>query len=326
MRQQRKLFLLGLSLALGITTTWAALAQQPELGTFTTIDFPNDEQGRPPLFTEANAINPSGDIVGRYTDAVGKNHGYLLSQGSFTTIDFPASDVNFTGAIGINPRGDIVGRYRTAEGKVHGFLLSGGEFTSFDFGAKTITSANGINPRGDIVGHYTDPSGMHGFLLSRGEFTSFDFPGSTLTRAWSISPAGEIVGGYRDKGGNFHGFLLSAGEFNSIDFPLAFSTTTNVIAWVGINPRGDIVSMYCDKPPSAKPSCDPSFVGGLPVFPPESLGLIHGFLLRNGEFTSIDFPDATVTIATGINPRDDIVGLYFDQSGKAHGFLLSRSE
>ncbi len=40
MRQQRKLFLLGLSLALGITTTWAALAQQPELGTFATIDFP----------------------------------------------------------------------------------------------------------------------------------------------------------------------------------------------------------------------------------------------------------------------------------------------
>jgi len=293
---------------------------------FTTIDFPNDEQGRPPLFTEANAINPSGDIVGRYTDAVRKNHGYLLSQGSLTTIDFPGSDVTFTGAIGINPQRDIVGRYRTTDGKFHGYLLSGAEFTSFDFGAKTFTSANGINPRGDIVGQYTDATGIHGFLLSGGEVTSVDFPDYMQTVAWSINPAGEIAGRYRDKSGNFHAFLLSAGAFTSIDFPLAFWTTTNIFAWVGINSRGDIVSTYCDKLPSARPSCDPSFVGGLPVVPPESFGLIHGFLLRNGEFTPIDFPDATVTIATGISPRGDIVGLYLDQSGKVHGYLRSRGD
>jgi uncharacterized membrane protein len=323
MRHQWRSYLLALSLVLGVTLR--APAHEPGV-IFTTIDFPNDEQGRPPLFTEANAINPSGEIVGRYQDAVRKSHGYLLSQGSFTTIDFPGSDVNFTGAIGINPQGDIVGRYRTADGKFHGYLLSGGEFTSFDFGAKTFTSANGINPRGDIVGHYTDATGIHGFLLSGGEFTSFDFPDSTQTVGWSINPAGEIAGRYRDKDGNFHAFRLSAGEFTSIDFPLAFWTTTNILQWVGINPRGDVVSTYCDKPPSAKPSCDPSFVGGLPVFPPESLGLIHGFLLRNGEFTSIDFPDATVTIATGINPQVDIVGAYLDQSGKVHGYLRSRRE
>ena len=32
-------------------------------------------------------INASGDIVGAYTDAGGKIHGYLLSAGTF--IDFP---------------------------------------------------------------------------------------------------------------------------------------------------------------------------------------------------------------------------------------------
>jgi uncharacterized membrane protein len=321
MRQQWRSYLLAISLVLGVTLM--APAEEPS-AIFTTIDFPNDEQGRPPLFTEANAINLSGEIVGRYTDAAGKNHGYLLSQGSFTRIDFPGSDVVFTGAIGINPQGDIVGRYRTADGKFHGYLLSGGEFTSFDLGAGTFTTANGINSGGEIVGNYTDASGIHGFLLNGGEFSSFDFPDSTLTVAWSISPAGEIAGRYRDKGGNFHVFLLSAGVFTSIDFPFAFWTTTNILAWVGINSLGDIVSTYCDKASSAQPSCDPSFIGGIPVFAPESLGLIHGFLLSNGQFTSIDFPDAPVTVATGINPLGNIVGAYLDQSGKVHGYLRSR--
>ena len=38
------------------------------------------------------------------------------------------------------------------------------------------------------------------------------------------------------------------------------------------------------------------------------------------KFTSIDVPGATFTDASGINPRGDIVGLYFDTSGNRHGF------
>jgi len=53
----------------------------------------------------AAAINEYGDIVGFYT-ADGRTHGYLVSGGEFSTIDFP--DASYTSAIGINPRGDIV--------------------------------------------------------------------------------------------------------------------------------------------------------------------------------------------------------------------------
>jgi len=41
-------------------------------------------------------------------------------------------------------------------------------------------------------------------------------------------------------------------------------------------------------------------------------------------FVRIDFPDATVTRATGINARGDIVGFYGDLNGVTHGFLLRR--
>src|SRR5215472_7204635 len=50
---------------------------------FTTIDFPGATQ------TIANGLNDHGDIVGRYLDSNGVFHGYLLSGGTFTTLDPP---------------------------------------------------------------------------------------------------------------------------------------------------------------------------------------------------------------------------------------------
>lgn len=41
-------------------------------------------------------------------------------------------------------------------------------------------------------------------------------------------------------------------------------------------------------------------------------------------FVKIDFPDASATIASGINARGDIVGRYDDVNGVSHGFLLRK--
>jgi probable HAF family extracellular repeat protein len=60
----------------------------------------------------------------------GTEHGFLLDQGTFTTIDPPGSD--FTQAFDINARGQIVGDYRDASGTYHGFLLDKGIFTTID--------------------------------------------------------------------------------------------------------------------------------------------------------------------------------------------------
>jgi len=38
----------------------------------------------------------------------------------------------------------------------------------------------------------------------------------------------------------------------------------------------------------------------------------------------LDYPGAATTVATGINPRGDIVGRYRDSAGKDHAFLLVR--
>jgi hypothetical protein len=47
----------------------------------------------------------------------------------------------------------------------------------------------------------------------------------------------------------------------------------------------------------------------------------HGLVLKEGEFTSFDFPGVTFTDAPGINPGGVIVGLFEDSWGNFHGFF-----
>jgi uncharacterized membrane protein len=307
------LFMTIVLISLGVGQTPFA---QGGVVTFTPIDFPGAKKTIP------LDINDVGEIVGRYEDGTGKTHGFLLSAGNFTSIDYPHPDVAFTVAAGINPRGDIVGQYRLAaedENRVrHGFLSHEGTFTTIDFPDATFTNALGINPRGDIVGRYClafklcNELGLgnaHGYLRSmQGGFATIDFPGATETHAWKINARGQIVGNYRI-GGTFHVFLYRQGGFTSIDFPekVAVSTGANSGSG-GINSRGDIVSEYCSAPcptPSAQ----------------------HGFLRSTrGGFATIDFPHAVRTVALGINTRGDIVGFYEVTINEPHGFLLSQYE
>jgi hypothetical protein len=275
--------------------------------TFTMIDFPGA------IFTAALDINSAGKIVGEYVSARdGNDHGFLRNRrGEFITVDFPSA--NLTHAAGINSRGDIVGFYRLRGEPMtvrHGFLLSKGTLTTFDPPGSVFTNALGINRRGDIVGRYCTvlpcmPQNRHGFLFSGGEFSRIDVPDAVGTNAWGINDRGKIVGGYQGTDGKSHVYLLRESQFTTIDFPGAVDTAP-LGTKGGINSRGDIVSYYC-------------------AFEPCSLDndSEHGFLLSDGEFTTIDFPDGHAAAAFGINTRGDIVGPYNDASGNGHGFLLN---
>ena len=46
-------------------------------------------------------------------------HGFLLSQGQFTAIDFPGAA--FTMVLGISDDGEIVGQFTNPKGDTHGF-------------------------------------------------------------------------------------------------------------------------------------------------------------------------------------------------------------
>jgi uncharacterized membrane protein len=133
--------------------------------------------------------------------------------------------------------------------------------------------------------------------------TIFDVPGASRTLALDINQSGAIVGRYLSAGQN-HGFLRDAqGNLTTIDFPGAsFSVASS------INDSGAILGWY-----------------SLPTSP----AVRHGFVFRDGVFTSFDPPGSTFTNPLGINNRGDITGRFCTLQlclapglGSYHGFLL----
>ena len=105
-------------------------------------------------FTNAIGRNAAGDTVGRYLDAARVSHGYLLSNGQFTSFDFPGA--TFTGMAGITPDGDIVGRAQI-NGVFHGFVLKRGQqprYQMTDLGTLggKMASAFGVSNAGVVSG------------------------------------------------------------------------------------------------------------------------------------------------------------------------------
>jgi uncharacterized membrane protein len=268
---------------------------------------------------------PSGPllIVGDYI-AGGTEHGYLLSNGAFTTIDFPGSLL--TQAFAVNANGIIVGDYAVTNANgngnsQHGYVLAAGTFTSIDFPGAAYTTAKGINSQGDIVGiYYTSvgnantqylPTGNtgHGFLLSGGTYTSIDFPGAILTEVWRITDGGQILGRYQSPvDGKYHLFLFNDGVFSSIpDVPGSIETAPADISFGALDGAGDIVGDYSNQ---------------TPIMHKIKFGKdLHGFLLSGGVYTTIDFPGAVATGAWGIHSSGVIVGAYLDANNRAHAYI-----
>jgi uncharacterized membrane protein len=267
---------------------------------YTKIDAPNATDAR------AFGINARGEVVGKYTDAGGVQHGYLLRKGIFSIVDFPNPQFT-TSARAINARGDIVGIVRDANGNSHGFLLCGGQFTQIDYPGATSTLAFGINNSGDITGEYFTVSGKsRGFILRDGVFLNVPVPSGTNLGMHGAQDNGQVLVGdagpnsdpssrafLRNKAGDVHQLLDPPGS----PFPCSFAR--------GINERGDVAGAFAVVNTLAE--CNSA--------PPT-----HGFILRRGEFAVIDFPGSPNTFVSGINDDGVIVGLFTDKPGNGHGF------
>lgn len=70
----------------------------------------------------------------------------------------------------------------------------------------------------------------------------------------------------------------------------------------GATERGDVVGVYANTPGE----CDAFET--------------HGFLLRQGRYTAIDFRDSIISGVFAIKDDGQMVGQYTDARGNAHGF------
>jgi hypothetical protein len=302
-------------------------------GTFTIFDDPgagtcSTSCGTigPGQGTRAYGINPSGEIVGFYSDNSARCHGYVrAANGTFTQIDAPDAGTGpfpqgtfpseFTPA-GINPAGTITGFYVDASSVQHGFVRApGGKITEFDPSGSIFSNPNAIDQTGAITGFYFDANFVgHGFLRTPdGAITSFDAPGADTTPGSgngtfgvSLTPGGEIEGVYVAPNGVLHGFVRSnQGTFSTFDVPGAGTGPGQGTLPESNNTLGAIAGNYLD-----------------------GSGVDHGFLRdTQGTFSTFDVPGAGTGAGQGTVPLDNndsgaITGEDIDGSNVTHGFLV----
>jgi probable HAF family extracellular repeat protein len=144
-----------------------------------------------------------------------------------------------------------------------------------------------INNDGEITGGFTNSSGF-GFLLGK-TFRSTDIQcpdtvnSEPNAQPQSINKHGEIAG-FCGTGGRLHGFFFHKTSKDRKHAFLDFPRAT--FGRAGINDHSQMVGDH-----------------------------------RDGKYTLLDFPGATLTEATGINDDGQVVGDYRDSSGRFHGFF-----
>lgn len=247
--------------------------------TFTKLNYPDS------TFTDPSGINDRGQVVGTYTDATGRPHGFLYENGTYTTLDLPGTLHNF--AFGIDDAGRIVGSDSAVslQGPYHAWLREpSGTYQEFDYPGME-TDGRAINGLGHVAGIYNAGYGTpdHGFLQIGSTFYSIDYPGSTFTYVFGLNDAGVLTGTYRDANGLLRGFRYLGGTYTSIQYPGATETVIG-----GINNSNVMVGWNVQS------------------------GRVGGFMLTGASYRPIiaTLPGATNTKPKAINDLGVIVGTY----------------
>ena len=221
------------------------------------------------------------------------NQGFLLTlPGTYTPEDFPPSSQNpvtgnqvlQTQLTGLNDKGVVVGYfYNTNNG-----VPVDNQFGFFEKNG-VFTEVNNPN----TPGLFGNPPPDSGVLIEN--------------QLIGVNDHDIAVGFYNDASGDSHGYTydIKTGKFSAnIDDPNALSGGSTVTA--AINNKGTIVGFYTDTGPT-------SAVGAV----------IHGFLDKNGVFTTVDAPGAVETELLGINDHGIAVGFDIDANGVTHGVIYN---
>ena len=171
-----------------------------------------------------------------------------------------------------------------------------------------------VSPTGRLGGEIKDQQGTHG-LLCPGPCDSqtmrpidlwFNGEKAVSTQIRSMAVLEEIAGSFSDRKGASHGFVcggVSSGlRCRQIDVMMHGTIMTDTLI-LGVQGQGDMVGSYRDK--QAK---------------------IHGFLLHNDKFESVEVPQAIATVVTAIGPSPAgsapiLTGFFVDAGFAVHGFL-----
>ncbi len=313
--------------------------------------------------TEGWNINQDGSVVGHYTSADGRTHGFIARPAedttppiddppaiapanasyTFETIDVPG--VDFLAVTASSDFEDYAGNTPSADGeKMVGFTLIDGVFTTYDFPGSQGTYFYALGNNGVAAGHYQDSDGLyHGVLLGEdGELHQYDFPGAVETQIFGYSDAtGKLTGSMVDASGVRRGF---SGE-TIVEYPGALETYADFVSGLG-----NIVGSYVDAAGTYHAYLRGS--GGsfatldLPLEGELEYFFLHGLndgLIAVGRGKAVGdvprtyvgnplnlqelrVPDSAGTEGWNINQDGSVVGHYDSPDGRRHGFIAKPIE
>jgi hypothetical protein len=145
----------------------------------------------------------------------------------------------------------------------------------------------------------------------RAEFSyeSLDDPAASLANGGTMAEGvygTNVVGNYFDTQGISHAFLFNGTTYSNFDVPGSIATNSGTKVYYGTDALGISANAIVGWYTSANTS-------------------IHGFILKNGIFTTLDEPNSHMdTVATGIS-GSNVVGYYLDNGGAIDGFLYNGS-
>jgi hypothetical protein len=246
--------------------------------------------------TSARGINSRGDIVGAYV-AGGRQRGFLLTDGQFTSLDFPVPGVRATIANGINARGEIVGQY-------------------------TAPVHDASNPPPVDSPLYcpsaASPACIKGFYYWRSQFFTLMFPSTVDENGQQQQHPGAIAQRITADGdiyGCVHDHDLGPSMYGA--------------AWT----RSGTFSLLPNGGQLADPMGIPMSmnIGGTPGGGHTIVGLFvdmsnrqHGYVVRDGMLAPYDPVGANLTAIWDINASEQFVGTFRyagEPAAKRHGFL-----
>ncbi len=261
--------------------------------TYESIDVPGVD------FLALTASSDFEDYAGYTRTPDGeKEVAFMLSDGVFTTYDFPDSQGTYFYALGNN--GVAAGHYQDGDGLYHGVVLENGELRRYDFPGAVQTEIYGFSDAtGVLTGNFIDDSGVRrGFSGDR----IVEAPDAIATYADFVNSQGLIVGSYVDADGLFHAYALTlSGRFVILDY--LEPSNLEYFFLHGINDgagRGVFVSArskYVDDIPR-------SYVGSY----------LYGL-------HELWFPGGVSTEGWNINQDGSVVGHYDSADGRRHGFI-----
>jgi len=151
----------------------------------------------------------------------------------------------------------------------------------------SFNAVQGVSDDGTVVGQLINNNTQQSVSFMRsasGVFTEYTAPQSLTTWLYGRNASGISAGSYQDNGKleHIHGFLLQGSTFTAINH----SGSTNT--WLfDVNQLGAASGSYS-----------------------ASSSVTKGFMLVNGKYTTIAYPNAQVTYALSLNDNGQVVGYY----------------